>query len=87
MSMAVTESTGSFIFIFPLSHILLTWPSIRSHYPSIDNRSKRFLEASSSVVADDWETGEAQQEEQLKNKQQQVGILVLRSIFCSFAPQ
>ncbi|GMR37535.1 hypothetical protein PMAYCL1PPCAC_07730 [Pristionchus mayeri] len=32
-------------------------------------------EASSSVVADDWETGEAQQEEQLKNKQQQIRIL------------
>ncbi|GMT15192.1 hypothetical protein PFISCL1PPCAC_6489 [Pristionchus fissidentatus] len=33
------------------------------------------IEASSSAVADDWETGEVQQEEQLKNKQQQIRIL------------
>lgn len=32
-------------------------------------------EASSSAIADDWETGEVQQEEQLKSKQQQIRLL------------
>lgn len=75
MSMAVTESTGSFTRLFIVPYFIDL--ALNKINPSIDYSSRPYLEASSSAVADDWETGEAQQEEQLKNKQQQVGILVL----------
>ncbi|KAF8363123.1 szy-20 [Pristionchus pacificus] len=73
MSMAVTESTGSFTRLFIVPYFIDL--ALNKINPSIDYSSRPYLEASSSAVADDWETGEAQQEEQLKNKQQQIRIL------------